>query len=28
MSNKAHLTQEGLNQIKKIKDGMNKNRKF
>jgi hypothetical protein len=28
MKNKAHLTQEGLNQILKIKDGMNKGRVY
>jgi hypothetical protein len=27
MKNKAHLTREGLNQIRNIKDGMNKKRK-
>lgn len=28
MRNKAHLTEEGLAKIKKIKEGMNKGRKF
>lgn len=27
MQNKAHLTQEGLDEVIKIKNGMNKNRK-
>jgi hypothetical protein len=27
MDNKAHLTKEGLNQVRIIKNGMNKNRK-
>ena len=28
MKNKIHLTQDGLEQIRKIKAGMNKERKF
>lgn len=28
MQNKTHLTQDGLDQVKKIKNGMNKNRKI
>jgi len=28
MQNKAHLTQDGLDKIIKIKDGMNKKRKY
>jgi hypothetical protein len=28
MRNKAHLTEQGLAKIKKIKEGMNKGRKF
>lgn len=28
MKNKVHLTREGLEEIKKIKGGMNKNREY